>query len=137
MNMEKKEYITPKVRSVDVRSRYGLLDETMSVGGIVSDRDNIGFSKGTVPCEKPVVPQITITADGKQLNVPTTPIRCSNANGLTDQIRYQVYGPLTDNSALKVTASEPDVKCEVSRIVDGRATVKCTWHGLEKIYLIN
>ena len=45
--MEKKEYITPKVRSVDVRSRYGLLDETMSVGGIVSDRDNIGFSKGT------------------------------------------------------------------------------------------
>ena len=101
------------------------------------DLHGIGFSKGTVPCEKPVVPQITITADGKQLNVPTTPIRCSNANGLTDQIRYQVYGPLTDNSALKVTASEPDVKCEVSRIVDGRATVKCTWHGLEKIYLIN
>ncbi len=45
--MEKKEYITPKVRSVDVRSRYGLLDETMSVGDIVSDRDDIGFSKGT------------------------------------------------------------------------------------------
>jgi hypothetical protein len=101
------------------------------------DLHGIGFSKGTVPCEKPVVPQITITADGKQLNVPTTPIRCSNANGLTDQIRYQVYGPLTDNSALKVTASEPDVKFEVSKIVEGRATVKCTWHGLEKIYLIN
>lgn len=49
--MEKKEYITPKVRSVDVRSRYGLLDETMSetmsVGGIVSDPGDIGFSKGT------------------------------------------------------------------------------------------
>ena len=101
------------------------------------DLHGIGFSKGSVACEKPVVPQITITADGKQLNVPTTPIRCSNANGLTDQIRYQVYGPLTDNSSLKVTASEPDVKCEVSRIVEGRATVKCTWHGLEKIYLIN
>jgi len=101
------------------------------------DLHGIGFSKGTVPCEKPVVPQITITADGRQLNVPSTPIRCSNANGLTDQIRYQVYGPLTDNSTLKVTASEPDVKFEVSRIVEGRATVKCTWHGLEKIYLIN
>ena len=101
------------------------------------DLHGIGFSKGTVPCEKPVVPQVTITCDGKQLNIPTTPIRCSNANGLTDQIRYQVYGPLTDNSTLKVTASEPDVKFEVSKIVEGRATVKCTWHGLEKIYLIN
>jgi hypothetical protein len=101
------------------------------------DLHGIGFSKGSVPCEKPVVPQVTITCDGKQLNIPTTPIRCSNANGLTDQIRYQVYGPLTDNSTLKVTASEPDVKFEVSRIVEGRATVKCTWHGLEKIYLIN
>ena len=101
------------------------------------DLHGIGFSKGSVPCEKPVVPQVTITCDGKQLAIPTTPIRCSNANGLTDQIRYQVYGPLTDNSTLKVTASEPDVKCEVSKIVEGRATVKCTWHGLEKIYLIN
>ena len=101
------------------------------------DLHGIGFSKGSVPCEKPVVPQITITADGKQLTLPTTPIRCSNANGLTDQIRYQVYGPLTDNSTIKVTASEPDVKCEVSKIVEGRATVKCTWKGLEKIYLIN
>ena len=101
------------------------------------DLHGIGFSKGTVPCEKPVVPQVTITCDGKQLNIPTTPIRCSNANGLTDQIRYQVYGPLTDNSTLKVTASEPDVKFEVSKIVEGRATVKCAWHGLEKIYLIN
>ena len=101
------------------------------------DLHGIGFSKGSVPCEKPVVPQVNITCDGKQLAIPTTPIRCSNANGLTDQIRYQVYGPLTDNSTLKVTASEPDVKCEVSKIVEGRATVKCTWHGLEKIYLIN
>ena len=101
------------------------------------DLHGIGFSKGSIPCEKPVVPQVTITADGKQLNLPATPIRCSNANGLTDQIRYQVYGPLTDNSTLKVTASEPDVKFEVSKIVEGRATVKCTWHGLEKIYLIN
>ena len=48
--MEKKEYITPKMRSVDVRSRYGLLDETMSetisVGDIVSEPGDIGFSKG-------------------------------------------------------------------------------------------
>ena len=101
------------------------------------DLHGIGFSKGSVPCEKPVVPQVTITADGRQLNIPDTPIRCSNANGLTDQIRYQVYGPLKDDTVLKAVASEPGVKCEVSPVVEGRATVTCTYKGLKKIYLIN
>ena len=44
--MNKNLYITPKVRTVDVRSRYGLL-QGINVGGSVNDRDNIGFSKGT------------------------------------------------------------------------------------------
>ena len=43
--MNKNLYITPKVRSVDVRSRYGPLQE-ISVGGSVSDGEDIGFSKG-------------------------------------------------------------------------------------------
>lgn len=44
--MNKNLYITPKVRTVDVRSRYGLL-QGMNVGGSVSDGGDIGFSKGT------------------------------------------------------------------------------------------
>jgi hypothetical protein len=101
------------------------------------DLHGIGFSKGSVPCEKPVVPNVMILADGKELAIPDTPIRCSNANGLTDQIRYQVYGPLGKDTKLEVKASDPGVKFEVSQIVEGRATVKCTYNGLEKIYLIN
>ena len=69
--------------------------------------------------------------------MPATPIRCSNANGLTDQIRYQVYGPVQDGSKLEVKASDPSVKIRVSPIVEGRATVTCSYRGLEKIYLIN
>ena len=38
---------------------------------------------------------------------------------------------------LKATAKQPGVKIEVSPIIEGRATVKCTYNGLEKIYLIN
>lgn len=44
--MNKNLYITPKVRTVDVRSRYGLL-QGINVGGSVNDGENIGFSKGT------------------------------------------------------------------------------------------
>lgn len=101
------------------------------------DLHGLGFSKKGESCEPAVVPVITMTVDGKKLNVPNTPIRCSNANGLTDQIRYQVHAPMTDTSVLEVKASDPAVKIEVSKIVEGRAVVKCTYNGLQKIYLVN
>ena len=101
------------------------------------DLHGIGFAKAGKACERPAVPTVQISVDGQALAVPATPIRCSNANGLTDQIRYQVYGPVKDDSRLEVKASDPAVQVEVSPIVAGRATVKCSYNGLEKIYLIN
>ena len=101
------------------------------------DLHGIGFAKAGKACERPAVPAVQISVDGQALAVPATPIRCSNANGLTDQIRYQVYGPVKDDSKLEVKASDPAVQVEVSPIVAGRATVRCSYNGLEKIYLIN
>jgi hypothetical protein len=83
------------------------------------------------------VPQFTITADGQKLNIPATPIRFNNQNGYADQIRYQVYGPLKANTKLEAKADVPGVKCEISPIVEGRATVKATYNGQTKIFLIN
>ena len=101
------------------------------------DLHGIGFAKAGKACERPAVPTVQISVDGQALAVPATPIRCSNANGLTDQIRYQVYGPVKDDSKLEIKASDPAVQVEVSPIVAGRATVRCSYNGLEKIYLIN
>ena len=101
------------------------------------DLHGIGFCKANQYLDRPTVPSVRILCDGKDLAVPTTPIRCSNANGLTDQIRYQVYGPLREGSVLTVKPSDPSVKVEISPIVEGRATITCTWNGLKKIYLVN
>lgn len=101
------------------------------------DLHGIGFAKRNIPFEAPIVPTVNITVDGKTLNLPSTPIRCTNANGLTDATRYQIYAPLTDKSVIKVTPSHPSVQFEVSPIVEDRATVKCTYNGLTKTYLIN
>jgi hypothetical protein len=101
------------------------------------DLHGIGFSK-TDASPVPQVPQITIKCDGKQLQIPAQPIRSTNQNGYTDQIRYQVYGPLKNNSKLEVTSNVPDgVQITTSPITEGRATVKCVYNGKEKIYLIN
>lgn len=43
----KKEYIIPKVRSVDVKSKYGLLQDMPVSDGKVEDPGDIGFSKDT------------------------------------------------------------------------------------------
>ena len=101
------------------------------------DLHGIGFTK-TDARPVPMVPQVTITADGKKLTIPNTPIRFNNQNGYADQVRYQVYGPLKADTKLQATSDAPDgVKFEISPIVEGRATIKATYKGLTKIFLIN
>ena len=102
------------------------------------DLHGIGFTK-TDAKPVPFVPQVTITVDGKKLAMPALPIRTTNQNGYTDLTRYQVYAPLQAGSKVEATCEQaPDaVKFVVSPIVDGRATVKATYKGQTKIFLIN
>ena len=101
------------------------------------DLHGIGFAKDGQKLGPKHVPQVTITADGQQLNIPTTPVFFTNANGYTEVNHYQVYGKLGDGSRLTATASIPGVEFEISPIVEGRATIKATYNGLTKIFLIN
>ena len=101
------------------------------------DLHGIGFSKGDAIFDAPVVPSVEILADDQPLVMPTTPIRFTNLNGYTDQTRYQVYGKLSDSSKLTAISENPEMKFEISPIVEGRATIKATYNGLTKIFLIN
>ena len=101
------------------------------------DLHGIGFCKDGQLSEPEAVPQVTITCDGKPLTIPSTPIRFNNQNGYPDQIRYQVYGPVDAGSKLKATSSVPGVKFEINPIVEGRSTIKATYNGKTKIFLIN
>ena len=101
------------------------------------DLHGIGFSKANEKFEAPVVPQVNIVVDGQKLVIPTTPIYFTNLNGYTDLTRYQVYGKMSDNSNIVVTSDVPEIKFEISKVVEGRATVKATYNGLTKIFLIN
>ena len=101
------------------------------------DLHGIGFKKDLSVVNVPVVPQLTITVDGKTLKLPATPIRSTNTNGYTDQSHYQMYAPVKEQSVIKASASDPSVKIEVSPIVAGRTSVKATYKGQDKWYLIN
>ena len=100
------------------------------------DLHGIRFAKG-VGEPAPIVPQVTIFADGKKLNIPEKPLMSTNANGYTDCNRYQLYAPLKDGSKVDAQANVADVKIEVSPVTAGRATVKATYQGREKVFMIN
>ena len=92
----------------------------------------------------PVVPQVTITVDGQRLNIPEQPIMATNANGYTECNRYQLYAPMKDGAKIEATATAPGMDNEnpgvtftISTGSDYRATVRATYNGQEKIFLIN
>jgi len=92
----------------------------------------------------PVVPQVTITVDGQRLNIPEQPIMATNANGYTECNRYQLYAPMKDGAKIEATATAPGMGNEnpgvtftISTGSDYRATVRATYNGQEKIFLIN
>ena len=95
----------------------------------------IGFSAGDY--KVPVVPELTITANGKKLNIPAEPIKATNENGYMMDNHYQVYAPLCAKTKLEAKANNSEVKIEISPIVEGRATVTATYKGQKKVFMIN
>ena len=99
----------------------------------------IGFKKASETLDVPVVPEVTITVDGQKLNIPAQPIMATNQNGYTECNHYQLYAPLKADSKVQATCENVarDVQFDISPVVAGRATVRATYQGKEKIFLIN
>ena len=123
------------------RQQWGRRQQPQRPRGLF-DLHGIGFGKNgvvNIP-DSPMAysaPEVIITVDGQRLNIPATPVYSTNANGYTECNRYQVYGLLRAGSELKATSSDPGVTFQVSPVVDGRATVRATYRGRQKIFLIN
>ncbi len=118
------------------RPRFGGMQQPQRPVGLF-DLHGLGFTHNNDSFTIPTVPSVTIKVDGNAVKLPTTPLRASNANGLVDNSHYQAYAPVKQNSVISASSDSPDVKITVSPIVDGRATVRCTYKGQEKTYLIN
>ena len=74
-----------------------------------------------------------ITDEMIEIGAPT------NQNGYTECNHYQLYAPLKAGSKVQATCEKAPnaVKFDISPVVAGRATVKATYNGKEKIFLIN
>lgn len=104
------------------------------------DLIGLGFSSKSKKIVRPVVPEVKIAVDGQQVDLPSIPVRSTNANGITG---YNVYEakykmPASSTAKPKVTASSnnKDVKITVTQAdsASGKATVQFDYKGMVKTY---
>jgi hypothetical protein len=106
------------------------------------DLTGLGFSSNKKKIVRPVAPTVSIKVNGEALNLPATPVRSTNANGITGYDLYETSWKLPANTSglptITATASSPDVKVSVTRAESktGTALVRFDYQGVVKTYKI-
>lgn len=109
---------------------------------VLFDFVGLGFSSKKKKIERPIVPMVSIAVNGKVVELPSTPIRSTNANGIVgyDQYIAKVKLPSGSEQIPEVTASASDkavkLSIEQAQSTTGTAVVKCEYKGVVKTYKI-
>ncbi len=100
----------------------------------------LGFSSDKKKIVRPVPPSISIKVNGVDVQLPATPVRSTNTNGITDvtlyQAAYAVPADVTGIPQVTASASDSKVKVDIKQAEsrDGTAVVKFDYNGMVKTY---
>jgi arabinoxylan arabinofuranohydrolase len=99
----------------------------------------LGFSSNKKKIAHPIVPVVSIAVNGKSIDLPATPVRSTNANGITGYDIYQATYQLPAGTAVpNITAASdnPNVKVSVTQAASrsDKAVVKFEYRGVVKTY---
>lgn len=104
------------------------------------DLSGLGFSSAKKKIVRPVAPTVSINVDGKAIEVPSVPVRSTNANGLVGYNIYEAKCAVAANATatpkVTATASNPAVKITITQAASpsGIAVVNCDYKGVVKTY---
>ncbi len=102
----------------------------------------LGFSAKKKEIERPISPTVSISVNGKAIDVPETPVRSTNANGIVGYNLYETTVALPSNVSqiptVSATADNNAVKVVVEQAdsIVGTAIVKCDYNGVVKTYKV-
>lgn len=111
-------------------------------GGALCDIVGLGFSSEKVKIVRPVPPTVSIKVNGQAVTLPATPVRSTNANGITGVDIYEATCALpaevTEVPQVTASASDGSVKVEVKQAEsrNGTALVKFDYKGVAKTYRV-
>ena len=105
------------------------------------DYIGLGFSSKDKDINRPIIPKVNIMVNGEQINLPETPVRSTNKNGITDYNLYETSHKISSNSSpiVTATATEKDVKIDIVQGTPNSdaAVVNFDYKGVIKTYKIN
>lgn len=102
----------------------------------------LGFSGVKKPIKRHVPPTVSISVNGKPIDMPVVPVRSTNQNGILGYDLYETVVKLpagtTKTPIVRATANNRTVKIEVSQAgsLKGSALVKCNYNGVIKNYKV-
>ena len=104
------------------------------------DLSGLGFSSAKKKIVRPVAPTVSIKVNGQAIEMPSTPVRSTNANGIVGydiyEAKYKVPAGAAATLVVSATASNPAVKIAVTQAKSntGTAVVKCDYNGVVKTF---
>ena len=102
----------------------------------------LSFSSDTKKVNRPIVPEISITVDGNQIDLPPTPVRSTNKNGITGydlyQTAYSVSSTADELPVVAASANNKGVKINVKQADSNTKTavVEFDYKGVVKTYKV-
>ena len=134
--------VSSAVDNLDKKHAIFLVAEGSGQGGLC-DIIGLGFSSDKKPIVRsPIPPTVSIMVNGQAIELPATPVRSTNQNGITDvspyQAAYTVPADVTGIPQVTASASDPNVKIDITQAEakNGTAVVKCDYNGLVKTYYV-
>ncbi|KAB4416119.1 hypothetical protein EAJ10_08690 [Bacteroides thetaiotaomicron] len=110
--------------------------------GTLFDLIGLGFSSMQKEIVRPVVPTVRISVNGKEVELPETPIRSTNANGVTGydmyEVTYNVPSDMSEPPTVSASTDNKDVKIIITQATSasGIAVVKFDFQGIIKTYKV-
>lgn len=106
------------------------------------DLIGLGFSSIQKEIVRPVVPTVSISVNGKEVELPEIPVRSTNANGVTGydiyEVTYNVPSDMSEPPTVSASTDNKDVKIIITQAVSasGIAVVKFDFQGIIKTYKV-
>lgn len=135
--------------TIDVAKYVDHLDEKHAIflvaeggdTGQLFELSGLGFSSAKKEINRPVVPIVSITAGGQKVELPNTPVRSTNNNGIIGIDIYEATVQVPSGAAVpKVAATSDNKNVKISlaqaKSIQDSAVVKFSFNGVVKTYYV-